>query len=214
MQVRVLIIEGDPVLREGLTFLFSQDKEISIVGSFMTAEDALQSLAASRAPVTIDILLVDIGLPGMSGIECIRALRARYPDIETVVLAACEDDEKVLSALRAGAYSYWLKGNRPWEVVEAIKCLYDQGGAFISPRIARRVLTMLTGDGRDAKNLLTEREKEALTLIGRGRSYKEIADLLNISIETVKVHVKNVYGKLQARNKTDALRIARLKGYI
>lgn len=212
--MRVLIIENDPILREGLAFLLRQDKEISIAGSFTSSEEAMRSLAISPAPGVIDILLIDIGLPGMSGIECIRAMKARYPDIGIVVLTLCEDDEKVLSAIRAGASSYLLRGNKPWEVVEAIKCLYNEGGAFISPRIARRVLAMLKGDGQDTKNILTEREKEALTLIGQGRSYKEIAGLLNISIETVKVHVKNSYGKLQAGNRTDALRIARLKGYI
>ncbi|MBZ0154959.1 MAG: response regulator transcription factor [Alphaproteobacteria bacterium] len=212
--MRVLIIEDDPIHREGLTFMLGQDKDIDIAGSFMSAESAMEFLAASWSPGKVDIVLIDLGLPGMSGVECIRAMKTRYPDIEIVVLTIYEDDEKVFSAIRAGASSYLLKGNKPWEVVEAVKCLYYEGGAFISPKIARRVLTMLKGDSQEVKNILTEREKETLTLIGQGKAYKEIAGILNISIETVKVHIKNIYGKLQAGNKTDALRIARLKGYI
>ena len=139
--MRVLIIEDDPIHREGLTFMLGQDKDIDIAGSFMSAESAMEFLAASWSPGKVDIVLID-------------------------------------------------------------------------PKIARRVLTMLKGDSQEVKNILTEREKETLTLIGQGKAYKEIAGILNISIETVKVHIKNIYGKLQAGNKTDALRIARLKGYI
>lgn len=207
--MRLVIVEDDSILQENLSRLLSGEREIAVLGAFGLAEEALQNLKR-LAP---DILLVDLGLPGMSGLELIRRVKAEFPEVEIMVHTVFEDKENVFSAIKAGASAYILKGSSPRELVEAIHNLY-QGGAPMSPKIARRLIAEFQTAGIEEQYLLSNREKEIVKGIEKGFSYKELATELNISPHTVHTHIKNVYEKLQVKNRQDALIKARRKGII
>jgi DNA-binding NarL/FixJ family response regulator len=154
-----------------------------------------------------DILLIDLGLPKMSGIEVIQQLKSDIPGLQFLVLTIRENDEDVFNALKAGASGYMLKTDSPSNIIEAIRELYD-GGAPMTTQIARKVVNFF-GSGHKKEgpydHLLTTREKEILHLLSGGKFYKEIASELHISIETVKSHCHNIYEKLHVSTRTEAL---------
>jgi two-component system NarL family response regulator len=207
--MRLIIVEDDPLFVESLKRIFQREPEITIAGVFLNAEDALASIEACSP----DILLADLGLPGMPGIELIRRAKEMLPEIETMALTVFDNHDTVLSALRAGASSYILKTSTPDELVKAVFDLY-QGGAPMSPRIARKVIKEFQTGGIEEQYLLSHREREVIREIENGLIYKEIADKLSISPHTVHAHIKKIYEKLHAKNKQEALISARKKGII
>ncbi len=207
--MRIMIVEDDELLLQVLKLLLDGEKDIEVVGAYSTAEEALASLEKDQP----DILLVDLGLPGMSGIELIRKTKEKMKDIEIMVHTIYEDRDRVFSAIRAGATGYILKGASPRELIESLHNL-SQGGAPMTPRIARAVIREFQDDAIKEEYLLTPREKEILVCVERGYTYKEIAAKLNISIHTVHTHIKNIYEKLHAKDRRDALMKARKKGII
>jgi DNA-binding NarL/FixJ family response regulator len=191
--IRVLIADDHAVVRQGLrTFLDLQD-DIEVVGE---AGDGAQALAAA-VELSPDVVLVDLVMPGVDGIEAIRGMRERVPSARAIVLSSFIDDEKLFPAVRAGAAGYLLKDVQPQELVEAIRTVHA-GGALLHPKVASRVLEELTTDP------LTPREREVLGLIGRGMANKVIARELSLSEKTVKAHVSSILAKLGVSDRTQA----------
>ncbi len=176
---------------------------MSCVSTFFDGESACQQMAKA-AP---DVVLVDLGLPGMKGDECIVRLKSDLPHLQFLVLTIKDQEEEIFAALKAGASGYLLKLSSPSEILESIKELYD-GGAPMSASIARKVVNHFQNGGKEKspyEDLLTSREKEVLQLLSRGKFYKEIAAELFISIETVKSHCHNIYEKLHVSSRTEAV---------
>jgi two-component system NarL family response regulator len=205
-KMRLAIIEDDRMLRENLRLLLSGEAGIEVVGAFGSAEEALAGLGRC-AP---ELLLVDLGLPGLSGVDLIGKAKEEMPSIEIMVHTIFEDRETVFSALKAGASGYLLKGSTPREIVESLLSLH-QGGAPMSPKIARKVVSEFQVNSLHDQFILSQREIVVLRHIEAGLSYKEIADKLSISPHTVHSHIKNIYEKLQAKNRQEALVYARRK---
>jgi two-component system NarL family response regulator len=207
--MRVSIVEDDALLKENLKLLLSGEPGISVVGAYGTAEEALPGVRKTPP----DILLSDIGLPGMSGIELIREIKGEIPDLEIMAHTVFDDRETVFSALKAGASGYILKGSTPRELIDALHILL-KGGAPMSPKIARKVIREFQEEGADEQYVLTHREREIVREIESGMTYKDIANKFNISPHTVHTHIKHIYEKLHARDRQEALTAARKKGII
>jgi len=201
MPIKVSIVEDLTEVREGLTELISSDRELSMISSFEDAESAIEKLPDLRA----DIVIMDINLPGMSGIDCIRSVKEKCPDTQFMMFTVYENDEKVLQALQAGATGYLLKRTEPQRILESIKEL-NQGGSPMSSNIARKLLNIFLDKKKvNKKEILSERENTVLQLLADGLLYKEIAERLNIVHGTVRQHIHNIYEKLHVQNRTEAV---------
>jgi DNA-binding NarL/FixJ family response regulator len=201
MPIRVAIVEDLTEVREGLAELIDSDRELSIIESFGNAETAIQRLPILQA----DIVLMDINLPGMSGIDCIRSIKEKCPLTQFMMFTVYENDEKVLQALQAGATGYLLKRTEPQRIIDSIKEL-NQGGSPMSSNIARKLLNVFLDKKKvNKKEILSERENTVLQLLADGLLYKEIADRLNIVHGTVRQHIHNIYEKLHVTNRTEAV---------
>ena len=198
--IRVLIVDDHTVVREGLrTFLELQDG-MEIAGEAADGAAAL-TLAEQLRP---DVVLMDLVMPELDGVEAMRQLRDRVPGARVIVLTSFVDDERLLPAMRAGAAGYLLKNVQPKELARAIRTA-DAGEALIDPAVAARLVEALSEDDRDdGVERLTPRESEVLALIGRGFSNKRIALELGVAEKTVKTHVSNVLGKLGLADRTQA----------
>lgn len=202
MTVRVAIVEDDEVLREALRESLSAAAGVEVVGVHSTGEDFLAALPAEHP----DVALMDIGLPGMDGVEAVRRAKAQLPALQVMMCTVRDDDDSLFEALIAGATGYLLKDADPTQLHDAVKDLHS-GGSPMSPGIARRVINALAGQRSPAPEIerLTERERHVLHELAQGYRYKEIADRLGISMDTVRTHVRNLYEKLQVSSRTDAL---------
>ena len=207
--MRIAIVEDNTLLRENLVFLLNGEKDFEVCCNYGTGEEAFPSLMEHKP----DILLVDIGLPGMSGIDLIKKVKAKDPDLEIMVHTIFDARDTVFAAIKAGATGYILKGASPRELIESIENL-AKGGAPMSPKIARAVI----GEFQEVENtvhyLLTPREREILVELEKGLTYKELAEKLSISHHTIHTHIKKIYEKLHAKSRRDALNTARKKGII
>jgi DNA-binding NarL/FixJ family response regulator len=200
--VNVMLIEDQREVREGLAVLINGSPGFSCTASFRTMEEALAAIE-NRIP---DVVLTDIGLPGMSGIEGIRLLKERYPNLPVVALTVYDDDEDIFDALCAGACGYLLKNVPPARLLESLKEVVS-GGAPMSPEIARRVVNLFREfrTPERAPHGLTQQEAELLRLMVEGHSYKTAAADLGISVSTVSFHLQNIYSKLQVHSKSEAV---------
>ena len=202
--IEIAIIEDQQTYGQTLKEFINETSGLHCSRVYANGESAIQDVPKR----SLDIILVDIGLPGISGIECIRQLKEQIPKIQFMVITISEDDEKVFAALAAGAASYLLKGTGMAKIAESIKELYD-GGSPMSAPIARKLVHFFQQSTKLRKNpnidLLTKREKEVLELLAKGLMYKQIAVKLFISLETVKSHCHNIYEKLHVSNKTEAV---------
>jgi len=199
---RVAVVEDEREIREGLAFLIGSSPGFQCVATCASAEDALRDVPPSQA----DVVLMDIQLPGMSGIECIRELKLKMPSIEIMMLTVFEDHDKIFQSLLGGASGYLVKKTPPAKLLEAIQELRN-GGAPMSNQIARRVVQTFqqTNAAKPVLTYLSGREQEILNLLAKGFLYKEIADQLGISIETVRTHIRHIYDKLHVRSRTEAI---------
>ena len=201
--ISIAIVEDIDELREAMASLIQSADDFFCAHLFSNAEDALHTL--SENPV--DVVMMDINLPGMSGIECVRQLKQKQSDMQFMMCTIFQDDENIFNALKAGASGYLLKGDDPEKIVSAIRELYA-GGSPMNGQIARRVIEtfqLQRVQTNLAKDLLTKRETELLEMLAKGFRYKEIAAQLFISIETVRKHINNIYTKLQVQSRMDAV---------
>jgi len=207
--MQIVIVEDNRLLLENLRLLLNGEEGINVTGAFATAEDALPELEVC-AP---DVMLTDLDLPGISGIELTRLAKSRLPDLDIMAYTIFEDRETVFSAIKAGASGYILKGSTPRELIESLNSLY-RGGAPMSPKIARKVIQEFQDETVSESSLLSHREKEIVRGIEQGLTYKNIAEKFFISPHTVHTHIKNIYEKLQAKDRPEAISKARRKGLI
>lgn len=201
MPIKVAIVEDLDEVRDGICELIQSDRELQIVGSFSDAEGAADKLPVLNA----DVVIMDINLPGMSGVDCIRLIKEKCPGTQFLMFTVYENDEKVLLALQAGATGYLLKRTEPQRILDSIKEL-NQGGSPMSSNIARKLLNIFLDKKKvNKKEILSERENAVLQLLADGLLYKEIADRLNIVHGTVRQHIHNIYEKLHVTNRTEAV---------
>ena len=202
MAIRVAIVEDDVGVRETLVSLITEAPDLRCVGDYGSAEDAIKKLPAAHT----DVILADIHLPGRSGIELVGELKALHPALHLIMMTVYEDSERIFSSLQAGATGYLLKRARPAEILGAVRDVY-QGGSPMSPEIARKVVLFFHQRRNAAVELeqLTRRETEILSQLARGNLYKEIADQMNISLDTVRSHLQHIYHKLHVRTRTEAV---------
>jgi DNA-binding NarL/FixJ family response regulator len=200
--LQIVLVEDLREVREGLTMLIDGTPGFHCAGSHRTMEDALSHLKGA-AP---DAIFTDIGLPGMSGIEGIRILRTRFPDLPIVALTVYDNDDNIFAALCAGASGYLLKNTPPARLLESLREVID-GGAPMSPEVARRVVKLFRTfrPPERADCHLTPQETELLKLIVEGHHYKTAAHELGITTNTVSFHLKNIYAKLQVHSKSEAV---------
>lgn len=200
--IRVLVIEDDAGVREGLVALLQQDAALRCLGAFGSVEEALEAMPEA------DVALLDVNLPGLSGIEGARLFKERHPALQVVMLTVYEDSERIFRALQAGASGYLLKRTSPARLLEAIEEVH-RGGSPMSSQIARKVVQSFQEDRPDVKALeeahLTARERQILDLLAQGYLYKEIAAALFITVETVRTHLRRIYEKLHVRSRTEAV---------
>jgi DNA-binding NarL/FixJ family response regulator len=198
--IRVAVIEDQRDIREGLSFLVSNTAGFRSAGAFDSVEAALAGLRDA------DVVLIDIGLPGMSGIEGIRLLKQRDPSLRLIALTVYEDEEKVFQALCAGASGYLLKKTPPARLIEGLRDAAS-GGSVLSPEVATRVIALFKEfrPPEAADYRLTPHETRLLKLLGDGHSYKTAAAELGSSVNTVGFHMKNIYVKLQVHSKSEAV---------
>lgn len=206
----ICIVEDNADLLSNLAPLIDLLDDMSLAGAHASGEEALEQVDWSG----VDVLLADIDLPGMTGVELIRAARARNPELLPLAYTVYEDRATVLGALEAGAYGYVLKGQTFDELVDAIRQLVA-GGAPMSAAVARNVIGSFHKlAGMREYEPLSAREKKLLVLVADGLGYKDISAQLHISPHTVHAHIRNIYGKLHAANRKEALAIAGKLGYL
>jgi DNA-binding NarL/FixJ family response regulator len=200
--IRVSIVEDDNRIRESLAVLIDGGENIRCISTHPTAEEAFTQIPLKKP----DVVLMDINLPKMSGIECVRKLKTLLPRLQILMLTMYEDDELVFQSLMAGASGYLVKRTSPAELLQAIEEVHS-GASPMSGKIARTVVEyfqkLQTASPQDEN--LSKREQEILDLLVKGYRYKEIADALSISFETVRSHLKNIYDKMHVHSRTEAV---------
>lgn len=202
MSIRVSIVEDNTDVRQSLAVLLNGSDGFECVGTYRSAEQALEAIPGQQP----DIVLMDINLPRLSGIECVRQLKVLLPNLKFLMLTMYEDSNLIFQSLGAGASGYLLKRTSPAKIMEAIQEL-QAGGAPMSSKIARIVVQHFQdrADPEPKTASLSPREREILSLLAKGFRYKEIAEQLSISFDTVRAHLRNIYDKLQVRSRTEAV---------
>ncbi|HVZ97167.1 MAG TPA: response regulator transcription factor [Chitinophagaceae bacterium] len=199
--ISVVIIEDIKEIREGLQILIQGSDGFSCLKTYATAEEALTELPALMP----DVVLMDIHLPGINGIEAVRKLKSQCPNTQFIMSTIYEDDENIFESLKAGASGYLLKKTAPAKIMDAIMEVYN-GGSPMSSQIARKVIASFQQQNPiDEAQVLTPKEKEILKELSKGLRYKEIADVMQISMETVRSHARHIYEKLHVQSRTEAL---------
>ena len=207
--MRIVIVEDEEILLEKLKLILDTEKGFKVVGAYSSAEEALSNIKKSFP----DMMIIDLKLPGMSGNELMRKIKNINPTINLLAFTGFEDRETVLSAFREGADGFILKGSSLRELVEAISNIQN-GGIPMSPRIARTIINEFCNHSVNNHFILTNREKDVLRYIEKDLSYKEIAERIDISRHTVHTHIKNIYKKLKASCRKDAIQKARRNGLL
>lgn len=206
MRKRISLVEDDRDLREALGLMIQFTDHYELAGAFQNAEEALDQLLHAE-PAT-DAVLMDINLPGQSGISCVEKLKGRFPKLLFLMCTSYEDDEKIFESLKAGASGYILKTDGPVKIIKALDELFE-GGSPMTGSIARKVVASFSKvNSHDAHvAVLTVREKEILEALAKGRMNKEVAHELDISIGTVRKHIQHIYEKLHVNTRIEAVNL-------
>jgi DNA-binding NarL/FixJ family response regulator len=210
--ISVIIVEDNKIIRESLFSLINGTDGLSCIASYGDCESMFSDTKLGKT----DIVLMDIALLGMDGIQGVKIIKEKYPDVDILMLTIYEENQKIFDALLAGACGYLVKKTPPALLLEAIKDAVN-GGSPMSSQIARKVVNLFRQNKIDRKgvqSLLSEREKEVLNGLSNGKSYQEIAENLFISIDTVRQHIRNIYSKLQVHSQSEAVASAIRKGLI
>jgi DNA-binding NarL/FixJ family response regulator len=202
MPIKVAIVDDDDGIRTSLAALIRRAPALRLVGDYPDAETALKDIP-QRAP---DVVLMDINLPGLNGVECVRQLRTRLPTVQVLMLTVYEDSDSLFNSLKAGASGYLLKRTASARLLDAIRDVHG-GGSPMTPQLARRVVQYFSrpADGDSPVSRLTPGERDFLDQLAKGYAYKEIADRMSISIDTVRSYVRTVYEKLHVHSRTEAV---------
>lgn len=200
--IRVIIFDDNDSLRDSIAMLLQDTDDFTLVGSYMHCLDVIENIEETKP----DVVIMDIDMPGMNGIEGVKLIRRKFPTLQILMLTVFDDDEKVFAAIKAGADGYILKNAEPPNLLNAISEVYN-GGVPMTPGIARKALhhfqAILPDEQKDYR--LSLREKEVLGLLVDGLSYKMIAGKLNITYDTVRAHMKKIYEKLHVASMTEAV---------
>jgi DNA-binding NarL/FixJ family response regulator len=200
--IRIAIVEDNTTLRQSLEQMFNRVEGFQCVASLSN----LMNVVSDLSHATPNIVLMDIGLPNITGIEGVRTVKSNFPEVQVLMFTVFEDEDKIFDAIRAGASGYLLKKTPPEEIIDAIRQLYE-GGAPMSPSIARKVIKAFQSQPSNTINdyQLTAREKEILYSLVDGLSYKKIAEKYFVSISTIRTHISNIYQKLHVNSKSQAV---------
>ncbi len=202
--IRIYVVEDQPKIIKNLMKLLRDSDEIEIVGTSMSGEDALEGIEDTKP----EVILLDLGLPQMSGIDVTREVKKKHPEIEVLIFTIFDEEDKVLEAIGAGASGYLLKGMEAEKIVEAIRDVHD-GGSVIQPSLARSLLRHFRAPVDKGKEEpyphLTPREAEILQIIAKGLSNAEAAKVLEISRATIRTHLEHIYAKLSVSNRVEAV---------
>lgn len=211
MAIKVSIVEDNEQLRTTLAKMISRSEGFECLGEHPSAEAGLEAIPNEKP----DVVLMDINLPGINGVECVRKLKQILPGTQVVMLTAYEDTENIFNSLAAGAAGYLLKRSKSAEILDAIRDVLN-GGSPMSTHIARKVVQSFqsrpTAAPAEAEAELSPREQEVLNLLSQGFMYKEISDKLGISFETVRTYIRRIYEKLHVRTRTEAVAKALRRG--
>src|SRR6266481_5999543 len=202
MPIRVAIVDDDEGIRHSLAVLIRRAPSLRLAGDYPDAESALREIPR-RPP---DVVLMDINLPGIKGVECVRQLKTALPEIQFLMLTVYEDSDSLFNSLKAGASGYLLKRTASARLLDAIRDVHA-GGSPMTPQLARRVVQYFSRpvEGDDSVSRLTAGERDFLDQLAKGYAYKEIADRMKISIDTVRSYVRTVYEKLHVHSRTEAV---------
>jgi DNA-binding NarL/FixJ family response regulator len=202
MPINVAIVEDDEEIRANLGHRIGANKSFRLQGSYADAESALADLPKQKP----EVVLMDINLPGMDGVECVRQLKAKMPQVQFIMLTVYEDNNRLFKSLRAGASGYLLKRTTPAKLAEGIREAFA-GGSPMTPQIARRVVQhfQLFSESDNQMERLTPREHDVIEQLARGFRYKEIEDNLHISAGTLHSYIRNIYEKLHVHSRTEAV---------
>jgi DNA-binding NarL/FixJ family response regulator len=203
--IKLLVFEDNDDMRESLSILFKGEPGILLTAAYADATDVVEDVKASGA----DVVLMDIDLPTINGIEAVWKIKEKFPLVQVLMLTVFDDNDRVFQSICAGASGYILKKNPPAKIIEAVYEVADGGGPLTSS-IARKVLEMFPrfNAAKPETETLTEREKDVLGLLVKGHSYKMVAAELTITLETVRSHIKKIYEKLHVHNSSEAVAIA------
>ncbi len=202
MIIKVILVEDDKDLRKYIASNIGSAEGVELVASFAQAEELVDSISFLQP----DVVLMDINLPGMNGIDCVSKLKLLYPKVQFMMCTVLDNENTIFESLCAGATGYILKNSKSQDLIEAIFDLHN-GGSPMSSSIARKVVQAFSRQSKPNKELenISNREKEVLDLLAKGFRYKEIASQLFLSVETVRTHIRNIYEKLQVQNRTEAI---------
>lgn len=202
--IHLAIVEDDVIIKESLESYLGENKSIDITFIANSVEDFLKAIEVSREP-KVDVLLLDIGLPGMTGLEGIRFIKEKLPKVNIIMLTTYEEDEKIFQALCAGAVSYISKRTPLTRIEEAVLTIF-RGGSYMSPSIARKVINYFSPKEKKEESQLTLRQQQIVQGVVDGLSYKMIADKYLISIDTVRDHIKKIYRILNIHSKGELIK--------